>query len=150
MRSHGISLIGLVVLAGLAAAARGAEPAAADPARATRSPSFEQLIPKWELGDQWIVETTSRPLQVRGTAAAEAVCKPIQWQFAVARFEKQLTDDCYRVEVKCLAAGAAQPATVLWIDKQSRAIRQIQTQLPVPGGFRTITYNYEFSSGQPS
>ena len=116
----------------------------------TRSPTFDELMPRWELGDRWIVETKSRPLQVRGDTGPDTFCRPIQWQFAVQRFEKTLADDCYRVEVKCLLAGAAAPSTVLWIDKKSLAVRKIETQLPVPGGFRTITYHYEFSSGQPS
>jgi hypothetical protein len=142
------SLGGLVALAGLAVAF-GA-PAADEPQRDTRSPSFEQLIPRWDLGDQWVVETTSRPIQMRGETDAQTVCRPIQWQFAVQRFEKALADDCYRVEVKCLLEGAPQPTTVLWVDKKSLALRKIETQLPVPDGFQTITQSYEFSSGQPS
>ena len=138
----------LAVMAGLAAV-WGA--AAADlPERDTRSPTFDELMPRWELGDRWVVETVSQPLQVRGETSTQPVCRPIQWQFAVQRFEKSLTDDCYRVEINCLAAGAEQPSTVLWIDRKSRALRQIQTQLPVPGGFRTVTQSYEFAGGQPS
>lgn len=127
-----------------------AAPAADEPKRDTRSPTFDELMPRWELGDRWVVETKSRPLQVRGDTGPDTFCKPIQWQFAVQRFEKTLADDCYRLEVKCLVAGAVQPSTVLWIDKKSLSVRKIETQLPVPGGFRTITYNYQFSSGQPS
>ncbi|MFH1268351.1 MAG: hypothetical protein ABIK89_21735, partial [Planctomycetota bacterium] len=72
------------------------------PKRDTRSPTFDELMPRWDLGDRWVVETVSRPLQVRGETSVETVCRPIQWQFAVRKFEKALTDDCYRVEIKCL------------------------------------------------
>lgn len=154
MRARMLTPVGLVALAGLAMAWRAlaadGPPAETRSPAATRSPTFDELIPKWDLGDEWVVETTSRPLQIRDEAGPETVCRPIQWQFAVQRFEKTLADDCYRVEIKCLVEGAEQPTTVLWVDKKSRALRQIQTQLPTPDGFRTITQSYEFSSGQPS
>lgn len=139
----------------LAFGASAAEPPKRDsatetPKRDTRSPTFDELMPRWDLGDRWVVETISRPLQLREEMSVETVCRPIQWQFAVRKFEKALTDDCYRVEIKCLLGGARQPATVLWIDRKSKALRKIQTQLPVPGGFQTVTQSFEFSSGQPS
>ena len=148
MQSKAVSLVALLAVGGLVGTlgARAAE----GPQRDLRSPSFDQLIPRWELGDQWIVETVSQPRQVRGESSAESRIRPIQWQFAVQRFEKALTDDCYRLEVKCLAEGVPRPATVLWVDKKTRAIRKIQTQIPVPEGFQTITQSYAFSSGQPA
>jgi hypothetical protein len=149
MRMHTkAALLGAVLALATLSLALGAP--AGEPQRDTRSPTFDDLIPQWELGDSWVVETKTRPLQARSDTGPDTFCKAIQWQFAVARFEKTLADDCYRMEVKCLAPGAVQPSTVLWIDKKSRAVRKIETQLPVPGGFRTVTYNYQFSSGQPS
>ena len=115
-----------------------------------RSVSLAQLKPQWELGDKWIVETQSRPVQVREELADQVAIRPIQWQFTVQRVEKTLENDCYRVEVRCLLPGPEQPATVLWIDRKSNALRKLQTQLPVPGGFRTMTENYHFADGQPS
>jgi len=147
MQKKAVSLVAILAVGGLAGAF--AARAADEPQRDTRSPSFEQLIPRWELGDSWIVETVTQPLQARGEVSAPSRLKPIQWQFAVQRYEKTLSDDCYRLEVKCLAEGE-QPTTVLWVDKKSLAIRQIQTQIPVVDGFQTVTQSYEFSSGQPS
>lgn len=147
MHKKAVSLVAILAVGGLAGAL--AARAADQPQRDTRSPSFDQLIPRWELGDSWIVETVSQPLQTRGDASAPSRLKPIQWQFAVQRYEKTLSDDCYRVEVKCLAEGQ-QPTTVLWVDKKSLAIRQIQTQIPTADGFQAVTQSYEFSSGQPS
>jgi hypothetical protein len=119
-----------------------------DPPR--RSASLEQLKPNWQLGDKWIVETITQPLQTRGSMDLRVAARPIQWQFAVQRFEKAISDDCYRVEIRCMLDGPPQPATVLWVDRKSHALRKIQTQIPVPGGFRTVTENYEFADGQPS
>lgn len=150
MRSQTLCLVALAALGGLAALGSQSADDPAPAGRDTRSPDLQQLIPRWELGDSWIVETVSRPLQTRAEADPDARCKPIQWQFAVARFEKALTDDCYRLEIKCLAEGPQQPTTVVWVDKESRAIRQIQTQIPTPDGFQTVTQSYEFASGQPS
>ena len=148
MQKKAVSPVAILAVGGLAGAL--AARAADQPRRDARSPSFEQLIPRWELGDAWIVETVSQPFQVRGETSAQSRLRPIQWQFAVQRFEKALANDCYRLEVKCLAEGVPQPTTVLWVDKKSRAIRQIQTQIPTPDGFQTVTQSYAFSSGQPS
>ena len=120
------------------------------PGAETRSISLQQLKPQWQLGDRWIVETRTQPVQTRRGIARQLAVRPIQWQFAVQRFEKTLDQDCYRVEVRCLMPGRPQPVTVLWVDRKSRALRKIQTQVPVPGGFRTMTENYHFAGGQPS
>ncbi len=125
-------------------------PAAEGPPAETRSLPADRLVPQWHLGDRWIVETTTRPLQVRSDPALVATSRAIQWQFSVQRYEKSLSDDCYRLEVRCLESKQPRPVTVLWIDRQTLALRQLQTQLPTPDGFRTITQSYEFTAGQPS
>ena len=120
---------------------------AGEPPRETRGPSLERFAPKWNLGDGWVVETTSRPVQVRDDLA-KADSKPVQWQFAVDRFEKSLDIDCIRLEVRCLDSASGEPRTSLWIDKQSRSIRRFETQMPVPGGFQTVARSFDFPSGQ--
>lgn len=137
----------LASLLGLAMACLGW---AADlPERGDRSVDVDQLRPQWQTGDRWVVETASLPLQMRSAGIAQAKSQPIRWQFAVQSYEKVIGDDCYRVEIRCLESGQ-QPATVLWIDKKSHALKQMQTQIPVPGGFKTVSESYEFASGQPS
>ncbi|NUQ63327.1 MAG: hypothetical protein HUU20_12680 [Pirellulales bacterium] len=138
---------GLAVLIGLGMACLvwAADP----PPAGQRSVDAGQLRPQWQMGDQWIVETVSLPVQVRSAGIAQAKSQPIRWQFAVQKYEKVVSDDCYRVEIRCLEEGQ-QPTTVLWIDKKSQALKQMQTQIPVPGGFRTVSESYEFASGQPS
>ncbi|HEX5103906.1 MAG TPA: hypothetical protein VFV87_08860, partial [Pirellulaceae bacterium] len=74
---------------------------------------------------------------------------PIQWQFSLSRFEKSLDSECFRVEIRCLSGTDGHPLTTLWVDRQSRALRQIATEIPVPGGYQTMTVSYEFDSGQP-
>lgn len=123
---------------------------AAEPAKTdSRSPTLGSWMPRWELGDRWVVETTSRPIQVRGEVARTAV-RPIQWQFSVERFEKSLENDCCRVEIRCLADPSGHPLTVVWIDRKSLAIRQLAMEIPVPDGFQTITQSYEFPNDQVS
>lgn len=138
---------GFAVLVGLGMAClvRAADP----PQGGSRSVDFEQLRPRWQMGDQWTVETVSLPVQVRSPAIAQAKTQPIRWQFAVQKYEKLIGDDCYRVEVRCLEEGQ-QPMTVLWIDKKSHALKQIQTQIPTADGLKTVTESYEFAGGQPS
>ncbi len=143
----GLLSLGLLILA-VGSWALAAEPAATE---AARGASMDQLMPQWNLGDGWVVETVTAPVQVRGDRTQwKTQARPIQWQFAVQKYEKVINDDCYRVEVRCLEDGPSQPVTVLWIDKQSRTLRQIETQFPVAGELRTVVENYQFSSGQPA
>lgn len=123
--------------------------AADSPQDGNRSIDFDQLRPQWQMGDQWVIETVSLPVQVRGTGIAQAKTQPIRWQFAMQKYEKVIGDDCYRLEIRCLEEGQ-HPTTVLWIDKKSHALKQIQTQIPTVDGLKTVTESYEFAGGQPS
>jgi hypothetical protein len=114
-----------------------------------RSPLPTPQPPQWNLGDRWTVESVGKRMQVRRGGEAPTI-RPIQWQFSLSRFEKSLTHDCFRVEIRCLANENGRPLTTLWVDRQSRALRQIATEIPVPGGYHTITLNYDCNSGQPS
>lgn len=111
---------------------------------------MDQLSPKWEPGDKWTIETSSLLLQTRDEPSQIGRSRTIRWQFAVQQYEKVISDDCYRIEVRCLLPGPPQPVTVLWVDKASKTIRQIAMQVPVRGGFKTITQNYDFPNGQRS
>lgn len=110
---------------------------------------LRQVKPKWDVGDRWVVETSTLPIQARREPIELSRGRPIPWQFTVQQDEK-VVDDCYRVEIRCLLAGSPQPVTVLWIDKRSGALRQVQTQFPTADGFRTVTESYEPAGGQPS
>ncbi len=109
-----------------------------------------ELMPQWEMGDRWTVETVSRPLHVRANVPHAAVSPPLRWQFDVSRLEESSSHDCFRVEVTCQAEGQDRPKTVLWLDRDSFALRRITTHLPVPGGFREMTMSYDSVSGQPA
>jgi hypothetical protein len=113
-----------------------------------RSPEVQPLVPRWNLGDRWTVESVGKSLQVRRGGELPAI-RPIQWQFALSKFEKSLTHDCYRLEIRCLSSQDGHPLATLWIDRDSRALRQVSTEIPVPDGYQTMTVGYEFDSGQP-
>jgi hypothetical protein len=138
-------LLGLLGLGGGLFVALGADPSA--------DVKGEELKPRWSAGDSWVVETATRELQSRDAIDAR---KPVavKWQFTVKKVEKTAGHDCHRVEVVCLDdkgnPDKAQPKAVFWIDEKSMALRQLQTQLPVPGGFRTVTESYAFGDNQPS
>jgi hypothetical protein len=136
----------LILLAGWLPAT-GLAQAPAEPSL-QRSASVQPLAPQWNLGDKWTVEAVGRPLQARRGGALPAM-RPIQWQFALSRFEKSLQHDCYRVEIRCLESKDGHPLTVLLVDRDSRALRQVTTEIPVPGGFQSMTVSYDFEAGQP-
>jgi hypothetical protein len=113
----------------------------------------EDLKPRWNVGDSWVVETRTTALQIRADLDDRKPA-PVTWKFTVKKPEKVAGHECHRVEVVCLDSKGnidkAQPGVVFWIDQKSMALRQLQTQMPAPGGFRTITENYAFGDNQPT
>ncbi|HKI37687.1 MAG TPA: hypothetical protein VKA46_37895 [Gemmataceae bacterium] len=113
----------------------------------------EDLKPKWNVDDSWVIETTTKVIQARNDLG-EKKPAPINWKLTVKKAEKVAGHECHRLDVACLDdkgnVDKTQPGSVLWIDQKSMALRQLQTQLPVPGGFRTITESYAFGDNQPA
>src|SRR5262245_31665233 len=139
-------LAALVLAGGLGVA--GAWLASAPPEGGPGVPEGK-LRPQWQVGSRWVVETVTRPLQVRGRGGDDKP-DPLRWQFTVAKKDKLGRHECFLVEVEGLTDPKAQPRSLLWVDAKSLAVRQLQTQVPVPGGFTTITENYDFGTGQPA
>lgn len=114
----------------------------------TRSAAVQPLAPRWNLGDRWTIETVGKRLQVRRGGEVPTI-RPIQWQFKVSQYEKTVANDCFRVEIRCLASKDGHPLTTVWVDREARALRQVTTEIPVPDGFQSLTVSYDFDSEQP-
>ena len=108
----------------------------------------EQYRPAWKVGQKWVVETVSQQSQARRALEPGQTRAPVRWQFEVQAHERVENSDCFKVLVKCLAAGQ-HPETTLWVDQQAMTLRKVESQLPIPGGFRTVTETYRSASGQP-
>jgi len=115
-----------------------------------RGQTADNLMPHWQVGQRWTIETVSRPLHIRAAPGATAASSPLRWQFHVVGEENLLAHDCFRVEVTCQLHGREIPKTVLWLDADSRALRKITTHLPTPGGFQPMTIHYDSTSDQPA
>jgi hypothetical protein len=136
----------LSVLLLLCAPKEQSEAAAPPPAGKGRLP-VEQLRPRWTVGQSWIVETTTRPIQVAGDPNDLGSGPPLRWQFTVVKREKVAGKECFRVEIKCLDTDERSPVTVLWVDAKALVLRKFQTELLVQGEFRTVTESYDFEDG---
>jgi hypothetical protein len=123
---------------------------AAEEPNPAAEPRLDGLLPRWEVGDRWTLETVSRPLSVRADVSQAANSPPLRWQFDVSRLEESLSDECFRVEVTCLAEGVGIPKTVFWLHRDSFALCRITSYMPVPGGFEAMTISYDSASGQPA
>ena len=108
----------------------------------------ENYKPQWKVGQRWIVESKILQSQARRDPKPAVPEDTTRWQFDVRAIEKIDDRESFKVEVKCLE-GEAQPLTTLWVDRQAMTLRRVQSQLPVAGGFRTVTENYRTASGQP-
>jgi hypothetical protein len=108
----------------------------------------ETYRPQWKVGQRWVVASVCLQSQARHDPLPEADKETLRWQFDVRALEKIDDCSCFKVEIKCLV-GEGDSVTTLWVDEQTMTLRRVQTQLPVAGGFRTITENYRSASGQP-
>jgi hypothetical protein len=140
----GLLLVAGILVAIFACRVPGQTPGNDKPATA------RQFRPSWQVGEQWVVETTAIQQQNRDYKKQRDDPPPVQWQFRVADVQKLAGRDCYRIEVTCQIQDREQPTTKLWIDQETLTLRQMQTQLPVPGGFRTVTESYEFTENKPA
>jgi hypothetical protein len=148
---HTRAALGTAALAGLIAAATCALLDARQPAM----PREDQLKPKWEVGDSWVVEATTQPVQLRAggddkTPAPPAAPVKAQYKFTVAAREKLGAGECFRVEITVHPDPRNQPTTKLWLDAKSLALKQLQTQIPVDGAFATVTESYDSKDGPPA
>lgn len=119
-------------------------------------PKEDQLKPKWEVGDSWVVETKVQPVQFRAGAddktPAPPAAEPVKtdYLFTVAAREKLGDGDCFRIDVTIQPAAKGNPKTKLWFDTRTLALKQLQTQIPVDGSFATITESFDSKGGPPA
>jgi hypothetical protein len=114
------------------------------------SPEVPAHPPRWHVGQAWVIEAFTQAWQdsLRPRPAGPGLSIP--WQFTVRSLDRIGGRPCFRVEVKCLLPGPPQPVTTFWAEHDTLALKQVQTQLPVAGGFRTIIESYAFGDGQPA
>src|SRR4051794_40298856 len=60
-------------------------------------PKEDDLKPHWHVGDSWIVETSTKPVQSRGAPPREPIVS--QWKFKVTAEEKLGEDKCFRLDI---------------------------------------------------
>ncbi len=115
-----------ILIVGTVAVAYAAEPV-----------QTQQFRPKWNVGDQWTVQTQSRQQQVAATGQKRVAAR---WQFTVEAVDRIGDNACFRIVIR--PSDAPEPKTTVWVDRKTTAIRQIQTQLPTPDGYKTMTESY--------
>lgn len=125
----------------LALLAAGCLLPAEGPATADEGPSVR---PRWQVGDRWVVETATRPVQAADRAADQRTV--VRWQFEVKAVEKLDGRECFRIE----AAPEDGPKSVIWIDRRSLAIRQIHAGIVVGGRTKYLVESYVTASGLPT
>ena len=104
----------------------------------------ESIRPEWQVGDRWVVEATTRPVQSALPSPDQRAV--VRWEFEVASLEKLDGRECFRIE----AVPQNGPKSTLWIDRQSLRVCQIQAGILVGGQVQAITENYTTPEGQPA
>jgi len=117
----------------------------------TSTDTNASVIPRWNVGDQWTVETASRPLQARGdTDAGARELVRTQWRFTVTGKEKLAGRDALRIDVRCLDQSVRRPGVTIRVDAERGVLLQVQAEIPAADGFRTLTESYAFEGNQVS
>lgn len=154
MRSYSrwyVSAAALALFGGAALMPASAPPdKAGDAAKAGKKADAEQLKPRWQTGQKWEVETLNPLSQYGGKREQEPKRQAVLWEFTVLEGDKLGDKKCYRLQVQAKVGDRQQPLTTLWLDAESLALRQVQTQMYVQGTRRTITESYQSASGQPT
>lgn len=146
-----VSVAALAVLGGGALMPAREPPDKADAAdKDAKTPTAQQLKPRWQTGQKWEVETINQSLQLGTKPEQKTKKKPILWQFAVLEPGKLGGHQCYRLQVQAQVGQQQQPLATLWLDQKSLALRQVQAQMRVHGAVRTVTESYQFEAGQPA
>lgn len=117
-----------------------AEPAGSQQAPVDTAASAELTRPEWKVGDSWVVETETDPIQGRSALLA-AKLPLLKWKFVVAGEDKVQGADCYRIEVACIAGGSPTKAT-MWYDKETMFLRQLQTWVYAAGDRQSIVESF--------
>jgi hypothetical protein len=126
---------------------RGLAARADDEAGREEAALLEQ--PEWQVGDSWVVETLTQRVQGREDEPSGKSPR-VRWEFRVTKIEKVAGNDCYRIEVECLARGRIRPQTTVWCDRKNLFLRQFQTQLAFNGRYRTVQESYACAKGETS
>jgi hypothetical protein len=144
------ALLAVAALSGLAAGGvLPSRPASTSWAQAPKDePSASLPRPTWRVGDTWTVETVTERLQERAGNVEKS--QAVRWTFTVAAIEKVAGQDCYRIDVACLAKGRLRPRTSLWCDTRTLGLRQFRTELALAGQTHTILESYEPTAGGAS
>jgi len=112
-------------------------------ARAADEPrEMGRFRPQWQVGQQWTVQTQSRQQQ---SALPQQQAVDARWQFAVEAVDQVQGKPCWRIAVRPQQADRVlpEPKTTVWVDRAAAAIRQIETQLCTPRGYKTVTESYQ-------
>jgi len=103
---------------------------------------LEKFRPRWQVGQQWTVETQSRQQQA---ALPRQQALTARWQFAVEAIDQLQGRPCWRIVIRIVQGDRllAEPRTTVWVDQATAAIRQIETQLPTPRGYQRAVESYQ-------
>jgi len=121
-----------------------ADPAGSQQPAGDAGAAAELTRPEWKVGDSWIVETETDPIQGRSAVLA-AKLPLLKWKFVVAGEDKVQGADCYRIEVACIAGGSPTKAT-MWCDKETMFLRQLQTWVYAAGERQSIVESFAAGS----
>ena len=99
--------------------------------------------PKWRIGQTWYIETESRQPQTDVPDTKWIA----QWQFTIEAIDQFENSDCFRLAIT--PREHPEPKTIVWVDSQSFMIRRVDSQIPTPNGYVTVSEMYRANRPVP-
>ncbi len=104
----------------------------------------DTLHRRWEIGDQWIIQTDIRQAQY---SADRGPIPSSQWEYVVVGIENVDDVSCFRVDVRHIRGPQPQLVATFWANCESLTLVRCETHLPSQGRIRTVVQRYQFDGG---
>ena len=99
--------------------------------------------PNWSVGQTWSIETESLQPQTD----VQDTKWTAQWRFLVEAIDEFEGSDCYRLVITPLEQP--EPKTTVWVDSRNFMIRRVDSQIPMPEGYVTVSEIYRANQPVP-
>lgn len=102
--------------------------------------------PDWSVGDTWVVETRTAPVQERVSNEKTNNIK-LLWRFEVVGIDDLRGRPHKQIEVKPIRDGRVNPRIRFWTDAKTGFLSKVERQIPFGGKFRQMVQEYESTIG---
>jgi hypothetical protein len=99
--------------------------------------------PQWQVGQTWIVETTTTLLQHGDDLACVRRVQTVRWSFQVEQIEPVLDEPCFRLIAKPVGLHPQGMGVRLWATVDNLTLRRVEIDFIAAGETRTLCETFQ-------